>query len=203
MSTPTPSVITVRLDGIDLDRWIWVPHVWPFDGFEEPRAWADAAAKRVAHRSPFAFVKRTALRDDLIEMSRSRDETGAHWTVAYAPDLGRPARIARIEAHDSRIGSYASLEQFMQLDAPGLEGPPIIEPFVSPHLGEGITAIMHRRNADRTLSAVRSYGWTLPTCWISVYSADFDLGLMEWLRPEFDALARALQVDEQVVGRPS
>ncbi|SKC70573.1 hypothetical protein [Plantibacter cousiniae (nom. nud.)] len=199
MTAPTPSVITVRLDGVDLDRWIWVPHAWPYEGFTDPRGWADAAAKGVARRSGFAFVKRAALRDDLIEMSRSRDSIGAHWTVAYAPDLSRPARIARIEVHDSRVGTYRSLEQFMQLDTPGLEGPPVVEPFVSPHLGEGITAIMHQRNVDRTLSAVRSYGWTLPTCWVSMYYADFDLGLMERLRPEFDALARALQVDEQVV----
>ena len=68
MTAPTPSVITVRLDGVDLDRWIWVPHAWPYEGFTDPRGWADAAAKRVARRSGFAFVKRTALRDDLIDV---------------------------------------------------------------------------------------------------------------------------------------
>jgi len=195
-----PAVLTVHLRGIDLDRWHWVPHVWPSGDFDEPHSWADAVSRGVAKRSRFAFLKRTALRDDLIQLSLSRDGTGTAWSVAYAPDLSRPARIVRITATDSRLGPYRSLESFLQLDQPGLDGAPEIEPFVSPHLGDGVVAVKRRRAADGTLTAVRSYGWRLQTAYVSIAYADYDLSLMARLQPELDVLARSLAFDEVLRG---
>ncbi|MGK9149411.1 hypothetical protein KXS11_17380 [Plantibacter flavus] len=198
-----PSVLTVHLREIDLDRWEWIPHVWPYHGHPDPRSWADAVSRRVAKRSRLAFMKRGALRDDLVELSRSRDGVGTAWSVAYVPDLSRPARVIRITATDSRLGPYASLESFLQLDQPGLDGAPEIEPFTSPHLGPGVVAVKRRRGADGTLAAVRSYGWTLQTAYVSIAYADYDLALMAKLQPELDALARALDVDEVLQGPSS
>ena len=192
MSTENPPVVTIHLIDYDTNSWIWVPHIWPHEQFANPEAWADAASRTVAKRSGFRFLKRRALRDDLVQMALSRDGESTNWTIAYAPDLSMVPRIVRINAHDRFNGSYASLEQFLQLDQPGLHERPVVEPFGSSHLGDGITSIMHRKAPDGTMLAVRSYGWTLGGVRVSLSLADFDLGYLARIRPHVDALARAL-----------
>jgi hypothetical protein len=148
----------------------------------------------VAKRSWLEFMKRRAFRDDLVQMSLSRDGESTNWTLAYAPSLSRVPRIVRVDAHDRVNGSYSSLEQFLQLDQPGLNEPPVVEPFFSTRLGHGITALM-RRNIGGSLHGVRSYGWELGNNWVSLSLADFDLRYLGRLREHTDSLARALAFD--------
>jgi hypothetical protein len=195
MTAPASPVVTIHLVDYDTSSWIWVPHIWPHDGFAGPEAWADAASRNVTRRSWFRYVRRQALRDDLVQMSLSRDGSGTEWTVAYAPDLGQVARIARISAHDRMNGFYDSLEQFLGLDRTDLLAPPAVEPFFSQHLGHGITSFMQRREADGTLASVRGYGWELDTVWVSMSVADFAPRYLARIRPQLDALARSLAFD--------
>lgn len=196
MSAADPGLVTIHLIDYDTNSWVWVPHIWPHEQFADPSSWADAASRTIARRSSFTFMKRRALRDDLVEMALSRDGGGTNWTLAYAPDLSMVPRIARITAHDRVHGSYATLEQFLQLDQPGLHERPVVERFSSPHLGDGITTLMHRKAPDGTLIGVRSYGWALDGMWASVSVADFDLGYLSRIRPHIDGLARALTFTE-------
>jgi hypothetical protein len=194
MSAAEPDIVTIRLVDYDTSSWIWVPHVWPHEGFTGPESWADAASRTVAKRSWLQFVKRRAFRDDLVQMSLSRDGESTNWTLAYAPSLSQVPRIVRIDAHDRVNGAYDSLEQFLQLDQPGLNEPPVIEPFFSTRLGHGVTALMRRRIGG-SLHGVRSYGWELGNSWVSLHLADFDLRYLDRLRVHTDALARALAFD--------
>lgn len=190
------ALVTVHLVDYDLGLWVWVPHVWPHDGFATAEEWADASSRIVARRSGFRFLKRRALRDDLVNMASSRDGTTTNWTLAYAPDLSQVPRIARINAHDRLHGSYGSLEAFLQLDRPDLDEEPTIHSFTSPHLGRGITTLMRRTEPGGLTAVVRSYGWELDTTWLSLSVADFDQRYLARIRPDLDVLARAIAITE-------
>ncbi|WP_334152612.1 hypothetical protein [Microbacterium sp.] len=100
MSATEPDIVTIRLVDYDTSSWIWVPHIWPHEGFAGPESWADAVSRTVAKRSWLQFVQRRAFRADLLQMSLSRDGESTNWTLAYAPSLSRVPRIVRIDAHD-------------------------------------------------------------------------------------------------------
>lgn len=191
----TEPVVTIRLVDYDTNSWIWVPHIWPHDGFAGPEPWADAASRAVARRSWFQYVKRRAFRADLVRMSLSRDGGSTDWTLAHAPNLSQVPRIARVTAHDRVNGVYTSLEQFLQLDRTDLSAPPVVQPFFSRHLGHGITTLKTRKMADGSVAGVRNYGWELDDIWVSISIADFNLRYLERIRPSTDALARAVAVD--------
>lgn len=182
--------VGVKLIDYDLGQWIWVPHIWPHEQFPDPESWADAHSRAVAKRSSFTFMKRRALRKDLVQMSLSRDGEGTNWTLAYAPDLGNVPRIARINVHDRLKGAYRSFDQFLQLDQPGLHGEPVREPFPSPHLGDGITYLMQRKAPDGSLLSVRGYGWQFADMWANIAIADFDQRYLKKIRPHLDTFAR-------------
>ncbi|CAH0265620.1 hypothetical protein SRABI76_03605 [Microbacterium oxydans] len=194
MSATEPDIVTIRLVDYDTKRWIWVPHIWPHEGFTGPGSWADAVSRTVAKRSWLTFMKRPAFRADLVQMSLSRDGESTNWTMAYAANLSQVPRIVRIDAHDRVNGAYDSLEQFLHLDQEGLNEPPVVEPFFSTRLGHGITALMRRR-VEGALHGVRLYGWELGNTWVSLSLADFDLRYLDRLRVHTDALARALAFD--------
>lgn len=185
-------LVTIKLIEYDLGRWIWVPHIWPHQQFSDPDSWADANSRAVAKRSSFSFMKRRALREDLVQMSLSRDGEGTNWTLAYAPNLSNVPRIARITVHDRCKGAYSSFEQFLQLDEPGLPGQPVKEPFTSPHLGDGVTYLMQRKAPDGTLVSVRGYGWEFEDMWASITIADFDARYVNRIRPHLDTFARTV-----------
>jgi hypothetical protein len=195
MSATIPPVTTLHLVEYDTTVWIWVPHIWPYDGFAGPEPWADAASRAVARRSWFQYMKRRALRADLVRMSLSRDGGSTDWTLAHAPNLGQLPRIARVTAHDRVNGVYTSLEQFLQLDRTDLNAPAVIQPFFSRHLGHGVTTLKTRTMADGSVAGVRNYGWELDDIWVSISIADFNLRYLERIRPSTDVLARAVAID--------
>lgn len=206
MSTPEPPVVTIHLIDYDRDRWIWVPHIWPHEGFAGPEPWADAYSRAVDQRTGFfgmRFVSRRRLRRDLVQMALSRDGEGTEWTVAHVPDQSTVPRIARISAHAREHGYYTSLEQFLQLDDPTLHETPDVEPFTSPHLGDGITTLARQKQPDGSLAAVRGYGWQIEGTWVTLSVADTDLRHLESIRPDIDALARSLAFEVDTGSGPA
>lgn len=203
MSATDPAVVTIHLIDYDTGSWIWVPHIWPHDGFVGPEPWADAASRAVAKRSGFRFLRRGRLRDDLQQMALGRDGEGTDWTMAHAPDLAVVPRIARIAAHDRTHGYYRSLEQFLQLDDPELHDAPVVEPFTSGHLGTGITTLARRKTRSGSFEAVRGYGWELDDVWVTLSVADFDLRHLARIRGDIDALARSLAFEVDAGSGPA
>ncbi|WP_045278317.1 hypothetical protein [Microbacterium oxydans] len=196
MSSTVPPTVTIRLVDYDTKRWIWVPHIWPHEGFAGPESWADAASRTVARRSWFRYLRRGFLRDELVRMALSRDGESTNWSLAYAPNLHEIPHLVRVDAHDSVRGVYTSFEQFLQLDGPDLAERPVMQPFFSKHLGHGVTVLKRRwLEETRSLAGVRSYGWELEQTWVSLHMADHFLPRLDRLREHTDALARALAFD--------
>lgn len=193
---------------IDLSTWMPVPTQWPAPGaesmFPTMPEWADYAANAIWNES--TLQPRPGELDLLIRVLAYGAE---HFPSAYPGfdlflhlpgprDMPLPVFIGDFDTSDIVTDEDAAIElRQWTSDDPNAVEPPIIEDFLSPHLGPGVRALRYSvpdKESGEILAGLR-YGWHVPHLSRHAYliTGTHDPGHLIATMEDIDALARCME----------
>ena len=165
----------------DLDRWVYVPNLFPWESFGDEEQWADAVARA------FGGEGRTAAPAELVDWLRAylvgavRSNRSGTIRFVHLPNITAPHAIVDVYDMPHR-DDVALVDLTHERQAPAAREPEVV-PFDSEHLTEADTI-------------VRATNWVWRTVErdIVVMTASSDLPLAEALDPVVDELARTIRL---------
>ncbi len=183
--------MAVEMD-YDLDRWVYVPNVFPWESFGDEEQWADA----VAHA--FGGEGRTAAPAELVEWLRAyligavRSNRSGTIRFAHLPHIAAPQAI--VDVYELPRRDDVALKDLTHEDqGPRVRDPEVV-PFDSEHLGAGVKSTRWVRTESEAIVRATNWVWRTPERDIVVLTAGSDLPLAEALDPVVDELARTIRL---------
>ena len=175
----------------DLDRWVYVPNVFPWESFADEEQWADAVARA------FGGEGGTAAPAELVEWLRAyligavRGNRSGTIRFVHLPNITAPHAI--VDVYDMpRRDDVALIDLTHENQEPAVREAEVV-PFDSEHLGAGVKSTRWvRTEADRIVRAT-NWVWRTAERDIVVLTASSDVTLAEALDPVVDELARTIR----------
>lgn len=179
--------MTLHVD-FDHDLWVYVPAEWPWEGFASLEQWSSALVGALSDAYGYDASMRDWLTATVEGMSRSVDDEEHRFVY-----LSRPHEAIGIASiYELPARTDAELASLVGVGDPRATRPVIAEPFTGGRLGPGLTATRHIQDEDGTISVVTHWAWRIDERDVLMIVGDFDLARFEALRPDYDALARAI-----------
>ena len=191
---------------LDTDVWIGMPSVWTQETWTDHRDWAREIADLVWTGAVPAPE----------EMGPDHLALGLAM-MAESPMVAHPARTTYLwlpgpmweilpvflEVYIAEGDREETLRELTRADEPGALRDPVVEPFVTEHLGEGIRVLRHAvEPEDDSVFLTLSYGWRAGGADILLWMTTFNTPLAAEAMDDVDALARAVHlVEETPAGR--
>lgn len=176
----------------DLDRWVYVPNVFPWESFADEEQWADAVARA------FGGEGRTAAPAELVDWLRAylvgavRNNRSGTIRFVHLPHITAPHAI--VDVYDlPRREDVALTDLTHENQGPAVREPDVV-PFASETLGTGTKSTRWIRTAGDTIVRATNWVWRTPERDIVVLTAGSDLPLAEALDPVVDELARSIRL---------
>ena len=191
---------TVDVD-LDTDVWIGLPGEWTEETWLDHREWArdvaDAvwtgATPAVGEQGPDHLALGLAM---LAEGPLAGDP--GRRTFLWLPEPTAELLPVHLEAFAAEGEQDESLRDLARAEAVGAVEPPIVEPFPSPQLGEGIRVLRYAADPDDgAIVLTLSYAWRAEGLDVLLWLSTFDTGLALRALPDVDDLARAVHLADQ------
>ncbi len=177
----------------DADRWLFVPHTFPWSDFADEEQWADAVVDLFGGgpertRPPAEMLD--WLRAYLTGAARS-NATGAV-RLLHLPTLESPTLI--VDIHEGPTDPAMPLDQLTGQNDERLTRPAEVAAFDSPHLGQGVRATRLRAHDDGSVIWATNWVWRRDGRDIVMLTGTTDLPVAEAMAPILDTLARSIRL---------
>jgi len=176
----------------DLDRWVYVPNVFPWESFDDEEQWADAVARA------FGGEGRRAAPAQLVDWLRAylvgavRSNRSGTIRFVHLPSIAAPHAI--VDVYDMPRREDVPLTDLTHEN----QGPAIrdaeVVPFESENLGAGVKSTRWVRAEADTIVRATNWVWRTAERDIVVLTATSDMPLAEALDPVIDELARTIRL---------
>lgn len=191
-------VVTTVDVHLPTDVWIGVPGEWTEETWSDHRDWAREVADTVwAGASPgpgqqgpdhLALSLTMLAESPLLELAWRR-------TFLWLPGPTSELLPVHLEAYASLGERAESLAELTRADEPGAVEKPIVEPFPSEHLGEGIRVLRYAADPqDGAVVLTLSYAWRAGDLDVLLWLSTFDTSLALRAMEDVDGLARSVHL---------
>jgi hypothetical protein len=183
---------------LSTDVWIGVPGEWSEETWPDHRDWARDVADAVwAGASPapggqgpdhLALGLAMLAESPLLDLAWRR-------TFLWLPGPTSDFLPVHLEAYAAEGERAESLAELTRADEPGAVEKPIVEPFRTEHLGDGIRVLRYAADPrDRAVMLTLSYAWRAGDLDVLLWLSTFDTGLALRAMDDVDELARAVHL---------
>ena len=182
---------------LDTTVWIGVPGEWSEETWPDHRDWAREVAETVwAGADPVQGQGPDHLALGLAMLAES-PLLSLEWrrTFLWLPGPTSDLLPVHLEAYAAEGERAESLAELTRADEPGAVEKPVLEPFPSEHLGDGIRVLRYAADPrDGAVVLTLSYAWRAGDLDVLLWLSTFDTGLALRAMDDVDALARTVHL---------
>ena len=115
-------------------------------------------------------------------------------TFLWLPEPSSDVLPVHLEAYQAEGDRDEALRELTYADAAAVE-PPVVEPVVSPHLGEGLRVLRYAVDPeDEAIVLTLAYAWRAEGLDVRLWISTSDTGLALRAAPDVDDLAQAVRL---------
>jgi hypothetical protein len=187
---------TVDVD-LDTGVWVGVPGEWSEDTWPDHRGWAREVAEIVwAGADPIGGQGPDHLALGLAMLAESPiTKDPSRRTFLWLPGPTSTLLPVHLEACAAEGDADEALRELTRADAPGAVEKPVVDPFPSPHLGDGLRVLRYAVDSQGAAVVLTlSYAWRAGGLDVLLWLSTFDTGLALRAMDDVDALARAVHL---------
>jgi hypothetical protein len=180
------------------DVWVGVPGEWTEETWPDYRDWAREVADLVwtgatpspGEQGPDHLALGLAM---VAESPLSGDPSRR--TFLWLPGPTSAILPVHLEAYAAEGDRDEALRELAQADQGGAVEKPVVEPFGSEHLGEGLRVLRYAVDpSDAAVVLTLSYAWRADGLDVLLWLSTFDTGLALRAMDDVDDLARAVHL---------
>jgi hypothetical protein len=176
--------------------WIGIPETFPYLDWADAGDWADALLTELegTFGEPRA-EESAALREFLVTVAESREERGATRAYIWADGWSTDSYLADVTVIPAALSENYTLEQLAGSEDPLAVEVPVIEPFTTDSGLDGVVSVryLNAPGADG-LIARADYVFPIPSGYMRLYTAQFDLLRFEKVLPKLADLATTISI---------
>ncbi|MEO7123103.1 MAG: hypothetical protein ABI400_08325 [Lacisediminihabitans sp.] len=178
------------------DPWIGIPEDFPNEGWQSAAEWAAELVDVLGEELPPPTEgQKRQLAEYLTTVAESRAQRNASRIFVSVDGWAGPVYIADLVVLMGVSSAEVTLEQLDGSQDPDAVEKPIIQPFVTESGLEGIYSVRYLNPPDvGGLLARADYLWPMPTGFLQLFTAQFDLVAFERVLPRLAALASTVSV---------
>ncbi|GAB2619772.1 hypothetical protein GCM10027168_59900 [Streptomyces capparidis] len=191
----------------DEDKWLWMPTSWGRDEpFDSPKDWARVYADalwELQEEEPADEVvvedleRALAMLAERITEALPRKTPYLNSVYCYVPDPRRLPLPLYVQVWPIEGTREQRLREIVRADDDEAVEKPIVEPFPTEHLGDGLRAVRYFTDpAEGELACSLNYAWRLEEHGfdLHLWSVTGHLGWLAVAMDDFDDLARTVRV---------
>ena len=187
---------TVDVD-FDAGVWVGVPGEWSEETWPDHRDWAREVAGIVwGGADPVGGQGPDHLALGLAMLAESPFANAPfRRTFLWLPEPTSTLLPVYLEAYAAEGDPDQALRDLTRADAPGAVEPPVLVPFPSPHLGDGLRVLRYAVDPqDGAVVLTLSYAWRAGGMDVLLWLSTFDTSLALRAMEDVDDLARAVHL---------